>query len=103
MSAKKFSLVSKVETCEFIPATLLVPDSWSTWFWERISENAPFSWGDNNRTLVDMEDFLSHCESRFECAALSLRLQDETEKWLKKMRSALKEFGKDGMYVDLEN
>lgn len=96
MSAKKFSLVSKVETCEFIPATLLVPDSWDSWFWERISEDAPFSWGDNNRTLVDMADFLDHCEDR-------LHDKPEADAWLKKMRSALKEFGKDGMYVDLEN
>ena len=96
MSAKKFSLVSMVETCEFIPATLLVPRTWDAWFWERISEKAPFSWGDNNRSLVDMGDFLRHCEERLDDSP-------KVQAWLKKMRSALNEFGKDGMYVDLEN
>ena len=39
------------ETCEFIALTEIVPEAWRNWFYEMISENAPFSWGDNNRTL----------------------------------------------------
>jgi len=62
MSKKKL----KVQACDFVSATDLVPRSWSAWFWEAISENAPFSWGDNNRSLVTASDFARHCETRLD-------------------------------------
>ena len=54
----------KTHTCEFVSATDLVPGTWRGWFWELISENAPFSWGDNNRSLVTASFFRQHCEER---------------------------------------
>ena len=84
----------KLETCEFIPLTALIPEKWVDWFYERISENAPFSWGDNNRTLVDADAFARHCDNR--------DLTDNaSEKEVKKFMDMLNELGQT--YIDLEN
>ncbi len=80
----------KVQTCEFVSATDLVPRSWDKWFWENISENAPFSWGDNNRSMVTASDFARHCEERLDDSP-------KIKRFLKKVR-ALGE-----MYIDLES
>ena len=79
-----------VHTCEFVSATDCVPRGWDRWFWEEISNNAPFSWGDNNRSMVTASDFARHCE---ECLDDSPRVK----RFLKKLH-ALGE-----MYIDLES
>lgn len=53
-----------IETCKFVESSGLIPDDWFSWFWCVISDNAPFSWGDNNRSLVCACDFRSHCTDR---------------------------------------
>lgn len=55
-------MTPELQTCEFVPITTLVPDHWRAWFWDQLSESAPFSWGDNNRALVTAERVLEHCE-----------------------------------------
>jgi len=55
-----------VRTCDFILASDLVPKAWSSWFWAVISDSAPFSWGDNNRTLVTASRFAEHCRNRLD-------------------------------------
>ena len=80
----------KVQTCEFVSATDLVPRRWNNWFWAQISDNAPFSWGDNNRSMVTASDFARHCEERLDDSV-------KVKRWLKKVR-ALGE-----TYIDLEN
>ncbi len=56
----------RIQSCEFISATDLVPRGWDNWFWAEISEDAPFSWGDNNRSMVTASDFARHCEERLD-------------------------------------
>lgn len=80
----------KIQTCEFISVTHLVPRGWSEWFWEAISQNAPFSWGDNNRSLVTASDFARHCE---EC----LDNSPKVKRFLTKVRTL------GEMYIDLES
>jgi hypothetical protein len=50
-----------IQTAKFIELSTIIPQSWKDWFYCDISENAPFSWGDNNRTLIDADRFLDHC------------------------------------------
>lgn len=80
----------KVQTCDFVSATNLVPRRWDNWFWDKISNNAPFSWGDNNRSMVTASDFARHCEERLDDSP-------KVKRFLKKVR-ALGE-----MYIDLES
>jgi hypothetical protein len=80
----------KVQTCEFVSATDLVSRSWDCGFWETISDNAPFSWGDNNRSMVTASDFANHCEQKLDDSP-------KHKNWLKKIRNL------GEMYIDLES
>lgn len=45
----------------YYDACNLIPESWSAeGFWGYFSDGAPFSWGDNNITLVTVERFIEH-------------------------------------------
>lgn len=79
-----------IQTCEFISATDLVPEDWVGWFWELISENAPFSWGDNNRSLITANYFAKHCEKCLDKSKESKQFIDKLYK--------LKD-----LYIDLES
>jgi hypothetical protein len=85
----------KVQTCQFVSATDLVPKRWAGWFWEAISENAPFSWGDNNRSMVDASFFADHCEERLDSNRTISR--SVITRFLNKVRSL------GDMYIDLES
>lgn len=85
----------QINTCRFVTVNDLIPDSWD-WFFEAVGEDAPFSWGDNNRSLVDVDTFYRHCELRIlgegytaDCAVRA---------WLKKVAAIPPD-----VYIDLEN
>lgn len=87
-----------IKTCEFVEVSTVVPESWASWFWETISDNAPFSWGDNNRSLVCACDFRRHCEARLLDAADDEEVpQRDIDIFLDKLR------GLGTTYIDLEN
>jgi len=79
-----------IETCEYVPATSIIPRSWDKWFWEKISNNAPFSWGDNNHSLVAAADFANYCEERLDDSR-------KVKNWLWEVRKL------GNVYIDLEN
>ena len=88
-------------TIECIPCTSLVPRTWDNWFWSLISDSAPFSWGDNNRTLVTAVRFARHAESRMEsdpdlCEHNGV-LKRAYRAWLRDVRTL------GDTYIDLEN
>jgi hypothetical protein len=99
MSGEPINITTpQLETCSFIPASRLVPTDWIRWFWEAISENAPFSWGDNNRSMVTASCFALHCED-----AATERAEDEgvpSEDWIAFMEML---YGLGETYIDLEN
>ena len=81
----------KIYTCKYICVSDIAP-KWAIKedFWAKVSEGAPFTWGDNNHSLVTASDFARWCEE----------VLDDSRKvktWLKKIR----ELGE--MYIDLEN
>ena len=80
----------KLQACFFVSATDLVPRGWDKWFWELISDNAPFSWGDNNRSMVTARDFANHCQERLDD---SLKCQ--------RFLVMLRKLGE--LYIDLES
>lgn len=85
-----------VESCDFVEACDLVPREWDNWFWGAISENAPFSWGDNNRSLVCACDFLDHCKNRIDPADYPCCTED-FERFCERVESL------GSLYIDLEN
>jgi hypothetical protein len=87
---KKQPKQPKIQTCQFISVTHVVPKSMAETLWEKISENAPFSWGDNNRSLVTASSFADHCQERLDDS-------QESQDFLSKLR----ELGET--YLDLES
>jgi hypothetical protein len=63
-------LEPKFKMVTFHDITNIVPENWHSWFFGRISENAPFSWGDNNRTLITMDRLIPHLEDTFDASEL---------------------------------
>jgi hypothetical protein len=99
----------KKKTCEYVEASTLVPEAWNS-FWGVISENAPFSWGDNNRSLVTASDFKRHVVARMDVCEPDAGEPDETDSALEEpilfseymtFLYTLDELGET--YIDLEN
>lgn len=88
----------KIQTVEFYNVTDLVPEEWGSWFWGLVSGDAPFSWGDNNRTLVTASRFYDHCNEKLEFVVEDGDVtQDEVDAFLK----TIEDLGET--YIDLEN
>ena len=93
----------KVLTCKYVPVTSIVPVQWKEWFFAALSSSAPFSWGDNNLTMVDVERFARQCEIVLEdnCAA-----PGAVREWLKMVRRldpGAVRFATPKVYIDLES
>ena len=95
MKKSKFAVEKNVYTIKFIPLSNLVPNKWISWFYDMISQDAPFSWGDNNRTLVTASRLADHAEAGF--ANQDNIEETEIEKWLTEVRKL------GNTYIDLEN
>jgi hypothetical protein len=88
-----------IKTCQFIEANELVPPEWTSWFWSAVSENAPFTWGDNNRSMVCAIDFAIHCED-----VLILEAQDTSKVKSSEVNTFIRMLRSLGdIYIDLEN
>ena len=76
----------------FYPITVIVEHSGadSEGFYESLSNDAPFSWGDNNRTLVTAQRVMNHMVERG---------MDEEYPEVYNTLASLPE----GSYIDLEN
>jgi len=79
--------------------TDLIPSNWVEWFYAAISENAPFSWGDNNRTLVTVERFVDHMNNRVDGAISDGTI---TQGEYDEVKEAIESLG-SLTYIDLEN
>jgi len=87
-----------LKACYYYTISELVPEAWSSWFWEAFSANAPFSWGDNDRTLVRADRVLRHVKS-FQDLVLEDGLCTEEE--FDSLVELIECLGES--YVDLEN
>ena len=66
---------------DYVDATELVPKEWY-WFWSDFSDSCPFSYGDNNLTLVTVARFLDHCETVLQNADIE---QEDKDEFLKRL------------------
>lgn len=86
-----------IQTCHFVAASKIVPEQWSGWFWEAFSANAPFSWGDNDRTLITARRFAEHAEElEFPGEENDATLRREYTHWVGSV------YELNYMYIDLE-
>lgn len=84
----------KVQTVQFIAASDLIPQSLGK-FWAAVTEDAPFSFGDNNRTFITASRLADHCDDTV-CDDDDFDT-DEVNKFIAELR----ELG--DTYIDLEN
>jgi hypothetical protein len=49
-----------MNTVSYTNISDIIPLQWESWFWEEFSSNAPFSWGDNDITLITADRVLEH-------------------------------------------
>ena len=83
-----------IKTLEYIEATSLIPQQWSSDFWMIFSETSEFTWGDNNRSLVTASRFLDEF--------LRLDVDDfATQEEYDDFVNTLENLGET--YIDLEN
>lgn len=98
---KKKLKIPKYETTKYVPLSEIVPDNWKSWFYDAISQDAPFSWGDNNRTLVDAISFGHHAQERMDVEESFGKAG--TIRGRKNFFSMLDQLEKDQVYIDLES
>lgn len=92
MSTKKKLELPAIQTCEYIALTDIISDDLGD-CWELIAENAPFTWGDNDRTLVTASRLHDHIADMLdECPK---------KKAVKRVLAVLDALGET--YVDLES
>lgn len=93
-----------IQTCKFIDISDIVPNDWKPWFFGQISQDAPFSWGDNNRTLVSPERFREHYLEMLDITiAGDDSLADDVEKYQDAFLDILSYLEVNQIYIDLEN
>ena len=91
------------ETCVFIPSTDLVPSEWAEPFWTLFSDSAPFTWGDNNRTLVTLERFVARVyDAVDEDVDIPAKYRPAYKEWLSLLDDMCAR-GLAGLYIDLES
>jgi hypothetical protein len=89
----------KLETIKFeaYPMGQLFPEEWRTWIFDLISDDAPFSWGDNDHTLISVDRFKSWFDevmSSLDSDETALRYQVDEK---------LAELEQRGAYIELES
>lgn len=90
----------QIDTLKSVGVTQIIPDDWKDFIWTGLSDDAPFSWGDNNHSLVDAMSFKNHLEDVLDY------YEEDYEEWIKDYRQAvfdtLSYLETKNIYVDLE-
>jgi hypothetical protein len=89
----------QIDTLKSVGVTQIIPEQWEDFIWTGLSDDAPFSWGDNNHSLVDAMSFKDHLES-------VLDFYEEDYEEIKQYRQAvidtLSYLEAQNIYIDLE-
>jgi hypothetical protein len=90
----------QIDTLQSVGVTQIIPKEWEDWIWTGLSDNAPFSWGDNNHSLVDAFSFGDHLDSVLDYH------QDDYEDVIKEYRQAVFDtinyLEANKIYIDME-
>ena len=88
-----------IETCKFVAVSGLIPETWKDWFFPNISDSAPFSWGDNNRTMITKDRFLDHIEP----ILIDVEVEGDVEEEEREAFVRSIELIPPDVYIDMEN
>ena len=91
----------QIDTLKSVGVTQIIPEDWGYWIWTDLSDGAPFSWGDNNHSLVDAMSFKDHLD-----CILKYKDDDELEETIKEHRPAIMDtlnyLEANDIFIDLE-
>jgi hypothetical protein len=95
----------ETQIAKFVPISDIIPKDWHGWFYDVISQDAPFSWGDNNRTLIDAISFGHHAEDVLDIEeSFGNNIEEDGSiKGREEFFDILNALAKKNIYVDLEN
>jgi hypothetical protein len=74
----------QIDTFKSVGVTQIIPEEWGHWIWTAIGEDAPFSWGDCNHSLIDAFSFGDHLDS-----VLESQDDEDMEETIKEHRPAI--------------
>lgn len=89
----------QIDTLKSVGVTQIIPEDWEDWIWTDLSDGAPFSWGDNNHSLVDALSFGAHL-------TLILAAQGNNESVNEHripIMDTIKDLHKNNIFIDLES
>ncbi len=91
----------KVETCSFVNISDVFKNCTSAWQEFCNYGNHPFTWGDNNRSLINKERLLEYIEDNFNISSDEEEAYEVEKEWVtvKQRLATLSEF----LYIDLES
>jgi hypothetical protein len=91
----------QINTLKAVAVSQIIPVDWKDWIWTELSDGAPFSWGDNNHSLVDAIGFGDHLDG-----VLEYHDEEELQQTIKKYRPAITDtinyLEANNIYIDLE-
>lgn len=90
-----------IDTLKSVGVTQIIPDDWEDWIWTGLSDGAPFSWGDNNHSLVDAFSFGNHLDSVLECQD-DEDVQDTIKEHRQAIFDAINYLEANKIFIDLE-
>jgi len=90
----------QIDELKSIGVTQIIPEDWGHWIWTELSDGAPFSWGDNNHSLVDAASFRDHLEGILDSNDVDFK--DTIKEYRPAIIDILDYMTANNFYVDLE-
>lgn len=90
----------QIESFSCVGVTQIIPEEWETWIWTALSDGAPFSWGDNNHSLVDAAGFGEHLDKVLKSSKSDF--QDTISDRWPAITDTLNYLHANKIYIDLE-
>jgi hypothetical protein len=92
----------QIDTLKSVGVTQIIPEEWEDWIWTSLSEGAPFTFGDNNHSLVDAMSFKDHLKDTLSCHYDDTELQDTIVEHKQSILDILDYLEANQIFVDME-
>jgi hypothetical protein len=90
----------KIESFSCVGVTQIIPKAWEDWIWTALNDGAPFSWGDNNHSLVEAAGFGEHLDKVLKSTESDF--QDTIKEHRPAITDTLSYLHANKIYIDLE-
>ena len=88
-----------IEDVKCVALSQVMPEEWHSWIFYALSEDAPFSWGDNNMTLIHADRLMDHLVDTLDLNDQEKNIEDFRESTI----DTLNYLSNKNIYIDLES